>query len=31
VKAVMTEPGQLDRLTREIIAGSVAAVSGSRY
>jgi alkylhydroperoxidase/carboxymuconolactone decarboxylase family protein YurZ len=31
VKAVMTEPGQLDRLTREIIAVSVSAVSGCRY
>ena len=31
VKAVMTAPGQLDRLTREIIAVAVSAVSGCRY
>jgi len=31
VKAVMASPGQLDRLTREIIAVAVSAVSGCRY
>ena len=31
VKAVMTAPGHLDRLTREIIAVAVSAVSGCRY
>jgi alkylhydroperoxidase/carboxymuconolactone decarboxylase family protein YurZ len=31
VKAVMIEPGQLDRLTKEIIAVAVSAVSGCRY
>lgn len=31
VKAVMVQPGQLDRLTKEIIAVSVSAVSGCRY
>lgn len=31
VKAVMLAPGKLDRLTREIIAVSVSAVSGCRY
>jgi alkylhydroperoxidase/carboxymuconolactone decarboxylase family protein YurZ len=31
VKVVMTAPGQLDRLTREIIAVAVSAVSGCRY
>jgi alkylhydroperoxidase/carboxymuconolactone decarboxylase family protein YurZ len=31
VKAVMTAPGQLDRLTREMIAVAVSAVSGCRY
>jgi alkylhydroperoxidase/carboxymuconolactone decarboxylase family protein YurZ len=31
VKAVMAEPGKLDRLTKEIIAVAVSAVSGCRY
>ena len=31
VKAVMTAPGRLDRLTREVIAVAVSAVSGCRY
>ena len=31
VKAVMTEPGKLDLLTKEIIAVAVSAVSGCRY
>lgn len=31
VKEVMAAPGQLDRLTREIIAVAVSAVSGCRY
>lgn len=31
VKAVMTAPGHLDRLTREIVAVAVSAVSGCRY
>ncbi len=31
VKSVMTEPGKLDRLTREIIAVAVSAVSGCSY
>ena len=31
VKAVMTASGRLDRLTREIIAVAVSAVSGCRY
>jgi alkylhydroperoxidase/carboxymuconolactone decarboxylase family protein YurZ len=31
VKAVMAAPGQLDRLTREMIAVAVSAVSGCRY
>ncbi len=31
VKAIMAEPGKLDRLTKEIIAVSVSAVCGCRY
>jgi len=31
VKAVMVEPGKLDRLTKEIIAVAVSAVSGCEY
>ncbi len=31
VKAVMVAPGRLDRLTREIIAVAVSAVSGCDY
>lgn len=31
VKAIMVEPGRLDRLTREIIAVSVSAVVGCEY
>ncbi len=31
VKAVMVEPGQLDRLTKEIIAVAVSAVMGCEY
>ena len=31
VKAVMAEEGQLDRLTKEIIAVAVAAVCGCKY
>jgi alkylhydroperoxidase/carboxymuconolactone decarboxylase family protein YurZ len=31
VKAVMIEPGKLDRLTKEIIAVAVSAVMGSSY
>jgi alkylhydroperoxidase family enzyme len=31
VKAVMVEPGKLDRLTKEIIAVAVSAVSGCDY
>jgi alkylhydroperoxidase/carboxymuconolactone decarboxylase family protein YurZ len=31
VKAVMVQPGKLDRLTREIIAVSVSAVMGCDY
>jgi alkylhydroperoxidase/carboxymuconolactone decarboxylase family protein YurZ len=31
VKAVMVEPGQLDRLTKEIIAVAVSAVNGCEY
>ena len=31
VKAIMVEPGKLDRLTREIIAVSVSAVVGCEY
>ncbi len=31
VKAVMVEPGKLDRLTKEIIAVSVSAVLGCEY
>ena len=31
VKAVMMEPGRLDRMTREIIAVAVSAVMGCRY
>ena len=31
VKAVMVEPGQLDRLTKEIIAVAVSAVHGCVY
>ena len=31
VKAVMMEPGKLDRLTREIIAVAVSAVNGCDY
>jgi len=31
VKAVMVQPGKLDRLTKEIIAVSVSAVMGCDY
>ena len=31
VKAVMIEPGKLDRLTKEIVAVAVSAVMGSEY
>ncbi len=31
VKAVMVEPGKLDRLTKEIIAVAVSAVMGCTY
>ena len=31
VKAVMVEEGELDRLTKEIIAVAVAAVCGCKY
>lgn len=31
VKAVMVEPGQLDRMTKEIIAVAVSAVMGCEY
>ena len=31
VKAIMVEPGKLDRLTREIIAVAVSAVVGCEY
>ncbi len=31
VKAVMVEPGKLDRLTKEIIAVAVSAVMGCEY
>ncbi len=31
VKAIMVEPGKLDRLTREVIAVSVSAVVGCDY
>ena len=31
VKAVMIEPGKLDRLTKEIIAVAVSAVNGCDY
>jgi alkylhydroperoxidase/carboxymuconolactone decarboxylase family protein YurZ len=31
VKAVMIEPGKLDRLTKEIIAVAVSAVNGCEY
>ena len=31
VKAVMVEPGRLDRLTKEIIAVAVSAVNGCAY
>jgi len=31
VQAVMTEPGRLDRMTKEIIAVAVSAVMGCRY
>ena len=31
VKAVMVEPGKLDRLTKEIIAVTVSAVMGCEY
>ena len=31
VQTVMAEPGKLDRLTKEIIAVAVSAVSGCRY
>ncbi len=31
VKAVMIEPGKLDRLTKEIVAVAVSAVMGSDY
>ena len=31
VKAVMIEPGKLDRLTKEIIAVAVSAVLGCKY
>ena len=31
VKAVMVQPGKLDRMTREIIAVAVSAVMGCQY
>lgn len=31
VKAVMIDPGKLDRLTKEIIAVAVSAVNGCNY
>jgi alkylhydroperoxidase/carboxymuconolactone decarboxylase family protein YurZ len=31
VKAVMVEPGKLERLTKEMIAVSVSAVMGCKY
>ena len=31
VKAVMVEPGRLDRLTKEIVAVAVSAVNGCAY
>jgi alkylhydroperoxidase/carboxymuconolactone decarboxylase family protein YurZ len=31
VKAIMVGPGQLDRLTREIVAVAVSAVMGCKY
>ena len=31
VRAIMVEPGRLDRLTREIIAVAVSAVVGCEY
>jgi alkylhydroperoxidase/carboxymuconolactone decarboxylase family protein YurZ len=31
VKAVMVEPGKLDRMTKEIIAVAVSAVMGCEY
>ncbi len=31
IKAVMQEPGKLDKLTKEIIAVAVSAVSGCEY
>jgi alkylhydroperoxidase/carboxymuconolactone decarboxylase family protein YurZ len=31
VRAIMVEPGRLDRLTREIIAVAVSAVIGCQY
>ena len=31
VKAVMVQPGKLDRMTREIIAVAVSAVMGCEY
>jgi alkylhydroperoxidase/carboxymuconolactone decarboxylase family protein YurZ len=31
VKAVLVEPGKIDRLTKEIIAVSVSAVMGCEY
>ena len=31
VKAVMVEPGKLDRLTKEVIAVAVSAVLGCEY
>ncbi len=31
VKAIMVEPGKLDRLTKEIIAVAVSAVLGCKY
>ena len=31
VKAVMVEPGKLDRLTKEVIAVAVSAVMGCEY
>jgi alkylhydroperoxidase/carboxymuconolactone decarboxylase family protein YurZ len=31
VKAIMVEPGKLDRMTKEIIAVAVSAVMGCEY
>lgn len=31
IKAIMQEPGKLDKLTKEIIAVAVSAVSGCAY